>query len=147
MSNLKALIDPILSCFLLSPNPIGEEFGMQFLLNKLQLLYATEHCNNFIFCIFAVGRITIALRKNFRCLCTGKRGISISGKRHQKSWGIFMAQVYVVSNSGTASERIYGQSLTIKSRQRFVFPPFYSSYFFHFNLYTYKLVKHIKTCK
>lgn len=74
--------------------------------------------------VYSVGRMVIELRKdvvpktaeNFRCLCTGEKGMGISGKqlsykgiKFHKVQRVFMAQGGdVVSNSGTAGESIYG---------------------------------------
>lgn len=73
----------------------------------------------------SVGRVIIELRKdvtpktaeNFRCLCTGEKGIGTSGKplhykgtRFHKVQRLFMVQGGdIVKNDGTNGESIYGQ--------------------------------------
>lgn len=75
--------------------------------------------------IISVGRVIIELRKdvtpktaeNFRCLCTGEKGIGTSGKplhykgtRFHKVQRLFMVQGGdIVKNDGTNGESIYGQ--------------------------------------
>ncbi|XP_055307468.1 peptidyl-prolyl cis-trans isomerase D [Sitodiplosis mosellana] len=72
----------------------------------------------------SVGRVIIELRKdlvpktaeNFRCLCTGEKGIGVNGKplhykgiRFHKVQRLFMVQGGdIVKNDGTSGESIYG---------------------------------------
>lgn len=72
----------------------------------------------------AVGRVVFELRKdvapraaeNFRCLCTGEKGIGSNGKplhykgtRFHKVHKLFMVQGGdIVKNNGTSGESIYG---------------------------------------
>lgn len=74
--------------------------------------------------VYSVGRVIIELRKdvvprtaeNFRCLCTGERGIGSSGKplhykgsKFHKVQRLFMVQAGdIVKNDGTSGESIYG---------------------------------------
>lgn len=74
--------------------------------------------------IISVGRIIIELRKdvvpktaeNFRCLCTGEKGIGIDGKplhykgiKFHKVQRLFMVQGGdIVKNDGSSGESIYG---------------------------------------
>lgn len=74
--------------------------------------------------IFQVGRVIIELRKdvipktaeNFRCLCTGEKGIGVNGRplhykgiKFHKVQRLFMVQGGdVVKNDGTSGESIYG---------------------------------------
>lgn len=83
---------------------------------------AVANVNNDFFCL--VGRVIIELRKdiapktveNFRCLCTGEKGIGINGKplhykgiKFHKVQPFFMAQGGdIVKNDGTSGESIYG---------------------------------------
>lgn len=78
-----------------------------------------------VYQIISVGRVIIELRKdvtpktaeNFRCLCTGEKGIGASGKalhykgtRFHKVQRLFMVQGGdIVKNDGTNGESIYGQ--------------------------------------
>lgn len=72
--------------------------------------------------------------ENFRCLCTGEKGIGISGKRlhyrgikFHKVQRVFMAQGGdVVSNSGTAGESIYGPFFDDENFTLKVLLPFYN---------------------
>lgn len=73
---------------------------------------------------FLVGRVIIELRKdvvpktaeNFRCLCTGEKGIGVNGKpihykgiKFHKVQRLFMIQGGdIVKNDGTSGESIYG---------------------------------------
>lgn len=73
----------------------------------------------------SVGRVIIELRKdvtpktaeNFRCLCTGEKGIGTNGKplhykgsKFHKVQRLFMVQGGdIVKNDGTSGESIYGQ--------------------------------------
>lgn len=76
------------------------------------------------FVFVAVGRVIIELRKdvapltveNFRCLCTGEKGIGVNGKplhykgiKFHKVQRLFMVQGGdVVKNDGSSGESIYG---------------------------------------
>lgn len=85
-----------------------------------------------------MGRVIIELRKdivpktaeNFRCLCTGERGVGVNGKplhykgiKFHKVQRLFMVQGGdIVKNDGTSGESIYGpvfddESLTLPVKQ------------------------------
>lgn len=89
--------------------------------------------------LFTVGRVIIELRKdvapktveNFRCLCTGEKGIGVNGKplhykgiKFHKVQRLFMVQGGdVVKNDGTNGESIYGplfddETLTLPVRNK-----------------------------
>ena len=97
---------------------IGVELGRLI----FQLKYMKKKI--FWFANVSVGRAIIELRKdvapktaeNFRCLCTGEKGIGVNGRplhykgiKFHKVQRLFMVQGGdIVKNDGTSGESIYG---------------------------------------
>lgn len=93
-----------------------------------------HNVNDYYTHMISVGRVIIELRKdvtpktveNFRCLCTGERGVGINGRplhykgtKFHKVQRLFMVQGGdIVKNDGSSGESIYGshfddESLTL----------------------------------